>query len=74
MTIHDLLDNYAAGSTLECFYNELLTFSVVRGSCVFHRAYGTVYGYLWSLRESDVITALDFSSILESIKRELGMN
>lgn len=72
MTIHDLLNTYSVGSTLECFYNELCAFSPVRGSCVFHRAYGTIYGYLWALRENDVITALDFSSILESIKKELG--
>lgn len=74
MTIRDLLANYQVGSMFEIFYDELCMFSYDRFSSEFQRAYGTVYGYLWALRENDIITVLDFSSILESIKKELGMD
>lgn len=73
MTIHDLMMQLGADKMLCVFFDEFLMFSKHRDSQEFSRAYGTLYGYLWSLRDQQTITALDFSSVIQSIKQEGGM-
>lgn len=73
MTIYDLIMRLGDDVMLGVFFDEFLMFSKHRDSQEFIRAYGTLYGYLWSLRDQDLITALDFSSVIQSIKQEGGM-
>lgn len=74
MSIYDLINSFEVGSTLEIFYDELCMFSHDRHTTEFQRAYGNVFGYLMALRVAQRITALDLSSVLESIRTEIGMD
>ena len=74
MTIHDLMMQLGDVSMLGVFFDEFMLFSKWRDSQEFARAYGSLYGYLWALREQDFITAHDFTSVILSIKQEGGMD
>jgi len=73
MSIHDLTMRFGDEAMIGVFFDEFMLFSKHRGSQEFARAYGSLYGYIWSLRDQGLITALDFSSVIQSIKQEGGM-
>lgn len=74
MTVYDLINSFEKGSPFAIFYDELRMFSGNRHSTEYQRAYGNVFGYLMALRVAQRITAVDVSSILESIRADIGMD
>ncbi|MCM1342666.1 MAG: hypothetical protein NC305_04030 [Lachnospiraceae bacterium] len=72
MTLNDLLVELGPESFLGFILSEFRLFSGNRDSAGFARSYGMLYGFLRCLVEQDVISALDFASIIHSLSQEGG--